>query len=80
MPLKHGTSDKTRQENIKREIEAGKPIKQAVAIGYAEQRHEIAKKSHHSEHSHHSDYGHYSGHKSATHHIAERHHAKHGKC
>ena len=38
MPLKHGTSDKTRQENIKREIEAGKPIKQAVAIGYAEQR------------------------------------------
>jgi hypothetical protein len=60
MPLKHGTSDKTRQENIKREIEAGKPIKQAVAIGYAEQRHEIAKKSH----------------KSATHHIAERHHSK----
>ena len=71
MPLKHGTSDKTRQENIKREIEAGKPIKQAVAIGYAEQRHEIAKKSHHSDHSHHS----------ATHHIAARHHAKHGgKC
>ena len=84
MPLKHGTSDKTRQQNIKREIEAGKPIKQAVAIGYAEQRHEIAEKgghhSHHSEHSHHSDYGHHSGHKSATHHIAERHHAKHGKC
>jgi len=44
MPLKHGTSDKTRQENIKREIEAGKPIKQAVAIGYAEQRHAIAEK------------------------------------
>jgi predicted RNase H-like nuclease (RuvC/YqgF family) len=38
MPLKHGTSDKTRQENIKKEIAAGKPIKQAVAIGYAEQR------------------------------------------
>lgn len=38
MPLKHGTSDKTRQANIKREIEAGKPIKQAVAIGYAVQR------------------------------------------
>lgn len=68
MPLKHGTSDKTRQENIKREIEAGKPIKQAVAIGYAEQRHEIAKKSHHSDHM------------SATHHIAKRHHEKHGKC
>ena len=69
MPLKHGTSDKTRQENIKREIEAGKPIKQAVAIGYAEQRHAIAEKGAHSKHSHHS----------ATHHIAERHHAKHGK-
>ena len=80
MPLKHGTSDKTRQQNIKREIEAGKPIKQAVAIGYAEQRHAIAEKGAHSEHSHHSDYGHHSGHKSATHHIAERHHAKHGKC
>lgn len=38
MPLKKGTSDKTRQANIKREIEAGKPIKQAVAIGYAVQR------------------------------------------
>ena len=69
MPLKHGTSDKTRQENIKREIEAGKPIKQAVAIGYAEQRHAIAEKGAHSKHSHHS----------ATHHIAKRHHAKHGK-
>lgn len=45
MPLKHGTSDKTRQENIKREIDAGKPVKQAVAIGYAEQRREIAKKA-----------------------------------
>jgi hypothetical protein len=74
MPLKHGTSDKTRQQNIRKEIEAGKPIKQAVAIGYAEQRHEIAKKSHHSEHSHHS------GHMSATHHIAAKHHSKHGKC
>ena len=76
MPLKHGTSDKTRQENIKREIEAGKPIKQAVAIGYAEQRHDIAKKAGHSSH----QAGHHSGHHSATHHIAERHHAKHGKC
>lgn len=65
MPLKHGTSDKTRQENIKREIEAGKPIKQAVAIGYAEQRYEIAKKG--------------GEHMSATHHLAKRHHAKHGK-
>ena len=30
--------------NIKKEIEAGKPIKQAVAIGYAQQRESIAKK------------------------------------
>jgi len=38
MPLKKGTSEKTRQSNIKKEIEAGKPPKQAVAIGYAVQR------------------------------------------
>ena len=44
MPLSKGTSDKTRQKNIKKEIEAGKPIKQAVAIGYAKQRENIAKK------------------------------------
>lgn len=38
MPLKKGSTDKTRQANIKKEIDAGKPIKQAVAIGYAVQR------------------------------------------
>lgn len=38
MPLIHGYSDKSRQKNIKTEIDAGKPIKQAVAIGYSEQR------------------------------------------
>jgi hypothetical protein len=38
MPLKKGTSDKTRSANIKREIAAGKPIKQAVAVGYSVQR------------------------------------------
>mgnify|MGYP005828343123 CR=1 FL=1 len=38
MPFKKGSSNKTREENIKREIAAGKPIKQAVAIGYSEQR------------------------------------------
>lgn len=38
MSLKKGSSNKTRQENIKREIAAGKPIKQAVAIGYSVQR------------------------------------------
>jgi len=38
MPLKHSSSDKARQQNIRKEIDAGKPIKQAVAIGYSEQR------------------------------------------
>lgn len=38
MPLKKGASDKARNENVKREIAAGRPVKQAVAIAYAEQR------------------------------------------
>ena len=38
MPLIHGTSVAARNANIKTEIAAGKPIKQAVAIGYSEQR------------------------------------------
>lgn len=38
MPLKKGASKKTRQENTKREIAAGRPVKQAVAIGYSTQR------------------------------------------
>jgi hypothetical protein len=38
MPLKKGSSNKTRNKNIKREIAEGKPIKQAVAIGYSVQR------------------------------------------
>lgn len=44
MPLKHGSSNKTRQTNIKREIASGKPIKQAVAIGYSVQRKAKGKK------------------------------------
>jgi hypothetical protein len=38
MPLKKGTSDKTRNANIKAEIKAGKKPSQAVAIGYSLQR------------------------------------------
>lgn len=38
MPLIHSASKKAREENIKREIAAGKDPKQAVAIGYSEQR------------------------------------------
>jgi hypothetical protein len=38
MPLVKGESDKSRSENIKREIEAGKPAKQAEAIAYSVQR------------------------------------------
>jgi hypothetical protein len=45
MPLKQGSSSKTRQANIEAEIHAGKPIKQAVAIGYSEQRQSMKSKS-----------------------------------
>jgi hypothetical protein len=38
MPLKKSTSPKTFKENIKTEIKAGKPVKQAVAIAYSEKR------------------------------------------
>lgn len=48
MPLEKSGSDEARERNIRREIEAGKPTKQAVAIGYAEQR-EYEHKHHHAE-------------------------------
>jgi hypothetical protein len=38
MPLNKGTSNKAREQNIKTEIAAGKPPKQAEAIAYSEQR------------------------------------------
>ena len=44
MPLKKSSSNAARNMNIRREIEAKKPIKQAVAIGYAVQREAKKKK------------------------------------
>ena len=38
MPLDPGESRAAFEANVKREIDAGKPVKQAVAIAYAEQR------------------------------------------
>jgi hypothetical protein len=38
MPLIKSGSDAARAENIKREMDAGKPQAQAVAIGYSVQR------------------------------------------
>lgn len=38
MPLKPGKSKKTIQRNIRIEIAAGKPVKQAVAIAYSKAR------------------------------------------
>lgn len=38
MPLKKSKSKKAFKENIRAEVKAGKPIKQAVAIAYATKR------------------------------------------
>ena len=38
MPLKHSKTEKAFVQNIKTEIKAGKPAKQAVAIAYATQK------------------------------------------
>jgi hypothetical protein len=38
MSLKKGKSEKSFKENIKTEVKAGKPVKQAVAIAYAVKR------------------------------------------
>jgi Flp pilus assembly protein TadB len=38
MPLKKSASPKAFKENIKAEVKAGKPVKQAVTIAYSEAR------------------------------------------
>jgi hypothetical protein len=50
MPLNKSKSKQAFQENVGKEIAAGKPPKQAEAIAYSEKR-EAAKSSHHSSHS-----------------------------
>jgi hypothetical protein len=44
MPLTKSTSNKAFEKNIKAEVKAGKPVKQAVAIAYSVKR-ESANKS-----------------------------------
>ncbi|HEX5370009.1 MAG TPA: hypothetical protein VFY10_11390 [Dehalococcoidia bacterium] len=38
MPLIDLSSNKARSQNIRTEIAAGRPVRQAVAIGYSQQR------------------------------------------
>jgi hypothetical protein len=44
MPLKKSASKQAFKENIRKEVAAGKPDKQAVAIAYAEKREAEKKK------------------------------------
>ena len=48
MPLIKSASKRAFQENVRKEISAGRPPKQAVAIAYATRR---SAQSHHSDHS-----------------------------
>jgi len=38
MPIKHSGSQKAFESNLRRELERGKPMKQALAIAYSVQR------------------------------------------
>jgi len=44
MPLKSGTSKKTFSSNVRAEVKAGRPVKQAVAIAYSKKRESQRKK------------------------------------
>jgi hypothetical protein len=87
MPLIHSPSDKAREKNIKTEIEHGKPIKQAVAIGYDEQReakkhphHKEEKMSEHPKHPHHHEehqHHHHHNQKMMEHPMMKNHEGKH---
>ena len=45
MPLSKGMSNAAREKNVKAEVAAGKPVKQAIAIAYSEQRRAKKKKA-----------------------------------
>jgi len=45
MPLKHGKSEKAFKSNVKAEVKAGKPQRQALAIAYQVQRDAQSKRS-----------------------------------
>lgn len=79
MPLVKSSSKKAFSENVRRERNAGKPIKQSLAIAYsvkrkAEHKGALAMKKHHSHHHHmkeahkHMKDAHHS-HKKAMHHM-----------
>jgi hypothetical protein len=45
MPLKKSSSPAAFKANLKAEMQAGKPMKQALAIAYAQKRRSVAKRA-----------------------------------